>query len=500
MHDKKFFLELWFSSILEKLVRLSRHLDHLADIAPRSNGDVPFALKSLKEDVQSQIASVLPLTAQLRGAQEIRRAALPSIYRSCRNAARAFVILHSRLAHFPREWARSEIELFLATLEWRLEGAKVKNGSLSERLTVTTSAKYNFGNILDPEKDIASDSERYDGSRDIIKIPAVEQSNSNLWPLITHEIGHSVFRKNNYTGNGLFDALLKQCSVDQKNIIDQNWIEEIFCDLFAAAVIGPVYYITMMSYLKFWSMKPVGISSKFYPSTTDRISYIREYLSKTGRVEIEWATESFKRVSSAREELDFEVRQTDYHEHQEKIRSGKFPDSEITLKLARIISDSNFFKSVIPTQVPLDMRNVEDLSNRLSMGQFIASKAVNSNTGPEGSTPTSIEDLEEQPNELLEILTASILHSSGMYISHRQRDLWQREAMTQSFQFRFLNDVIFSSSGTLVNDCNGFTELAADYIRKSDETVIRSLEVASIHKTLFNYKRKKDAKRVVYPE
>lgn len=109
-------------------------------------------------------------------------------------------------------------------------------------------------------------------------LPKIEFSNPLNWSILVHEYGHVVSSNEFET----YLAKLQEKSVvlkpsEQQNI--KNWVEEMFCDAFAAKILGPAYLVSFLSFNLLNSFD-CSLDSNSHPSVYLRAENIKSFLHK----------------------------------------------------------------------------------------------------------------------------------------------------------------------------------------------------------------------------
>lgn len=108
-------------------------------------------------------------------------------------------------------------------------------------------------------------------------LPKIEFSNPLNWTIIVHEAGHlqrEIIEKLKENEDIMPDNIQ---SLNRKII--KNWAEEIFCDVYAASILGPAYFLSFITFALLNTMD-YGMSShsEMHPSIVLRASIIINYL------------------------------------------------------------------------------------------------------------------------------------------------------------------------------------------------------------------------------
>ncbi|MFA6001454.1 MAG: hypothetical protein WC828_05000 [Thermoleophilia bacterium] len=153
-----------------------------------------------------------------------------------------FMRYNKGLTYAPTPWARPE--LFAIAEEFQKRN--VNNPDL-QNLTIVLTNEYRYSWLIDPPVD--TDVGIVDDIR-IVKLPKIEKDDPLLWVLLSHEIGHDIDHHLKISAV----AERKQAIVEMKSKMDKphilnDWIGEIFSDLYGLSVLGPSYYAAFLSHI-----------------------------------------------------------------------------------------------------------------------------------------------------------------------------------------------------------------------------------------------------------
>lgn len=109
-------------------------------------------------------------------------------------------------------------------------------------------------------------------------LPKIEFSNPLNWSILIHEYGHLVASDK----IDVFVDMVKKEGLELKPSEEQmirNWGEEMFCDIFAAKIIGPAYLISLLSFCLLNSFD-CSKYSESHPSVFLRAENIKSFLKR----------------------------------------------------------------------------------------------------------------------------------------------------------------------------------------------------------------------------
>jgi hypothetical protein len=481
------FLVRWLAHLSERSVRLHHYLTSLAVEAPRVNGKPPSIVTAMLHEVEG-FAENMRKRGKLASRTVFEGDDVLLAYKNCVEHVRSFLKLHGKLSHFPRDWVRSEVELFLNSIGSAVNPAALNlllhsEKSLLERYSVVTTPIYNFANLLDDKAHqgrVADNNEMWGAGRDLLTIPAVEQHNTLFWPILVHELAHSIYRS---SGVDRDKAILEFIRNDIGNdLADRGdsiagwWLEEIFCDLFAAAVTGPIYGISLTLFALFWVPDPIKVPAKSHPSPDTRLRYICAFLKQTNPEFMAAVEPELNRLLLLRGELDFEFARDDVQAIHQDIRAGLTPPDEKIGSLANRVARSSCFREITEPCYKASLRKLQMLQDRIARGEFIGTSRN------DGLRPQSVEEvvekfslyaagLAEKPNSVLDILTATACYQARLLLDKSQYS--SNDSIENDAQFPTIYIQNFLCGN---EESQRFIVRAAEFIHDVDATAIKSLE------------------------
>lgn len=340
----KQFLLRWLAHLSERSVRLHRYLTGVAATAPRLSDKPPPVLpamllevSTLAEHIRKQAIRISSISSITDGDQRLS-------YSGCLQFVKRFLRLHARLSHLPKDWVRSEIEFFLRSVATAAKGRPIA----LEDYTVITTPTYNFANLLDQEEG-QIDAQDYDDphvTRDLLGLPAVEQHNTLFWPCLVHELGHSVFRPSHIAEIPELAAFFDDIPAEYRDTLRDDFLEEIFCDLFAAAITGPMYYISFGVFASYWVTSPLVMPSDEHPAPETRLVYLANLLNQSNPELMEKISEQIGATIRTRALLDYQTCSQSINEFHDLVKRRRKPSPSEVIKLASIIANSDIFKAM----------------------------------------------------------------------------------------------------------------------------------------------------------
>jgi len=272
--------KLFCVEVLEKISRMRRFLLSEPDISSRQGSEVTIvflrALDGIVDTLQPVISRLSDDKAFALGEWEriasIRR--LSDIFRSVDR-------LHLYLQFIYGTWVRPETFIFIKNVleflpkERRPEKVNVILSNLYTFLETDLSSY--IEEILMPS-DIKMD--LYNASPSIF-LPKIERDNPLNWSILVHECGH--IDSTDLSSLPELERIFPEEPDTAAGEILRNWAEEIYCDLFAAKILGPAYLSSFVTYsLVVAAAGGSELATETHPPDIVRINIIQEVLRKNG--------------------------------------------------------------------------------------------------------------------------------------------------------------------------------------------------------------------------
>ena len=474
----------WLCHLSERSARLYIYASNLTADAPRLDHQPLPVLTQLLADIRELAIAVQRRGAMVRSLEEIGDPEAALLYSGTLSYLGRFQSLHNRLSSLPRDWIRSEVRLFLRSADDALSDdarALIGGSKLDKSLSVVGTPTFNFANlILQPDKAYEDVTE---GSRDstshLLTLPLIEQYNPLFWPNLLHEIGHAIYRSGadaeleyEMAATGALDVSLPPREQDRA-----KWMyEEIFCDLFAARIGGPLYYISLASFATFWVQKPIQLMDRMHPSPLMRLLYLREFLERTHKPLMSLLVQWLGRFSDERGVLDFHLNPDPI---QLQGNDPRNPQIDGVVKLARLIAETRTFRKLFVPRAQTSQEKFDELQKRFAQGEFIGTSRTSRRTRPitlsevEQDFEAVVKQLEETSNTAFDILMATSCHYHG--VLSKSVLAFYLERNLQSF-FDYYASTFFRRE----LDGDMFLREACDLIRASDASITRSLEISEL--------------------
>jgi hypothetical protein len=264
--------------ILEKILRMKRFLLSEPDITLRRGSEVTNVFLKALNAIAVTLGPVIhrlsddTVLGEWERIAAIRR--LSDIFRSVDR-------LHLYLQFIYGSWVRPETHVFIKSVleflpkERRPEKVNVILSNLYSFLETDLSSY--IEEILRPS-DIRLDLQTASPS---IFLPKIERDNPLNWSILVHECGHidSMDLSSIPELQGLFPDGMDAAAGE----ILRNWAEEIYCDLFAAKILGPAYLSSFVTFsLVVAAAGGSELLTETHPPDIVRISIVQEVLKKSG--------------------------------------------------------------------------------------------------------------------------------------------------------------------------------------------------------------------------
>lgn len=300
--------ELSLAELANRALRFHLHLDAIeTEFFSQSPGfdsitpkDKPELLAGFRYCIQNVLGSVAQLGRKLQAAEE--DSGLSVILGATQTAFIAINELHEfGLIHLPRPSEPIELQRFCRLISKHVIKAKAKplavymtektsDGAFS-RDPISPMKKQGFCGLRELVDDVCnsefmqSNFPEEPGTESFhVSIPRVDATNPLHWPTMMHEVAHSLFPSPDDSGSGLYREFVNWIprdltqKVDLLNIKLESWLTEVWCDIFAALVMGPSFLFSQ--YAAFIANTPVhGSISAGHPPNAFRLRLVSNFLS-----------------------------------------------------------------------------------------------------------------------------------------------------------------------------------------------------------------------------
>ncbi len=267
--------ELLLADSLEKIIRMEVYLNDVVLQASDDEIKIVEFYKNVLKTIKYQLENSVDLLKTYHGGK-INEEISTTCIKNCLNVSFAIRIFHD------------EFLLYLPSLKTRTETYTFLKNLLQEIIEIKTEPAIVLTDIYNYEERNISQSLKEKGiikgeiqEQIIIGLPKTEKDNPLMWTILVHEIGHALAE--NYLN--ISNRIIKEGITDKKidyshQTILINWIKEIISDLLSIRVMGPSYVFSFILYnLLISDLDEFSIT---HPSPKDRISIMMSILEKKG--------------------------------------------------------------------------------------------------------------------------------------------------------------------------------------------------------------------------
>ncbi len=272
--------KLFCVEVLEKISRMRRFLLSESDISSYQGNEVIIVFLSALDGI---VISLQPVISRLSNDKALGKWEQIAAIRRLSDIFRSVDRLHLSLQFIHGTWVRPETYIFIKNvLEFIPKERKPEkvNVILSNLYTfLETDLSYYIEEILKPS-DIRVDLNNASPS---IFLPKIERDNPLNWSILVHECGHI-----DSTDLSSLPELREIFQTDPDTAsgeILRNWAEEIYCDLFAAKILGPAYLSSFVTFsLVVAAAGGSELPTETHPPDIVRINIIQEILKQSDLV------------------------------------------------------------------------------------------------------------------------------------------------------------------------------------------------------------------------
>lgn len=188
---------------------------------------------------------------------------------------RAVINIHQDLKNISSIKVLPEINTFLYEIDKHEEKLKEFNLVLTDNYSFK---ERNLSRKILHDLDESYQTKPELGNTHSFILPKIEFSNPLNWSILVHEYGHIVStNETNSFLDMLYSSGLKLNSSEEQTI--KNWVEEMFCDIFAAKLLGPAYLTSFLSFSLLNSFD-CPLHSNSHPSVYLRAENIKSFLHR----------------------------------------------------------------------------------------------------------------------------------------------------------------------------------------------------------------------------
>jgi hypothetical protein len=484
---------LCFVELVERLARLRRYLRREAEVGERPQRDIVQVFLSGVEGILKNLDSYAALLSLDKPLDEIERT---SFARWMTTHFSLFREIHALLSNLRGSWGRPESQLFVENVRSLLPSNRLPEGipvvlqneysfEQNDLATGLNSLLMNDGIVLDTSDE-----------RPTVFLPKAEHDNPLYWANLVHECGH-IDRTGIDELTGDLGGFVGECSEAELQML-MSWGEELYCDLFAAKVLGPAYLVSFLAFTFLEADLSVGdYGTESHPPDVVRICLMQRVLENRGlRIPLNGDHAEFQDIATlyylANERRVRALKRQYHHDGAGGfVRSCHPPEhykgiSQAVLNrfVDRIIEKVDETVHGHGELQPQEFQRIDKLAERLKDGILIGScpdegvlldklgtwEEVLSNSMADNGTLVNASQtkeafdalapaIQENPTTPWEIINAGWLHKVQII---------QGEA----FQLFFRED------GTLLEKMDAFDAR----LQATDDVLLKSIEVAQIHR------------------
>jgi hypothetical protein len=354
--------------VIEKVARMQRFLCLEPDVTRQQSTEVISIFKMALDGI---LANLNPTLRRLSEDLELDEWESLATVRRLSDTMNSVDELHAQLQFIHGAWLRPETHVFIkSVLEFIPEDRRPKG------VSVVPSNSY-----LWEESDLSSYFEwvlrrtnvpvAIQKETPTVFLPKIERDNPLNWAILAHECGHA-----DYVGiNRLFQRqhiIPERINTSMKRIL-YRWVEEIYCDIFAAQVLGPAYLASFATFaLALAGAGGAERVSETHPADIVRICIVREVLEKNNlMVALAQPLEGYGDVASFFYNVLEERAKLDRMSMRAKVQVPQ-PPLVLQDSVDAICEQIDELISVSRQLTPRDFSRIHDLATRLSRGIPIA--------------------------------------------------------------------------------------------------------------------------------
>ncbi|KAF0144541.1 MAG: hypothetical protein FD156_1716 [Nitrospirae bacterium] len=450
---KKEFLKFATYVLLEKVIRLDSYLEEIRKEADIKNMNIISAFSSIVETYKDGISKrIIPF---LEKSDELEEWDTLNAFTRLLTLCQDFKVDHESLRWVYTPWASKECYIFLSEL---LE-KKISEKTHCQYGNIFFTEEYNFW-CHKVHEDMKGVPEK---TRSIVWIlPKIEKNNPLMWPMLIHEIGHTISDEYNITDKSyksLSESSQKSLSVKQKEVL-YNWAREISADLIALKFLGPAYLYALISFASVFINNNLNEPSEIHPSPTFRVFFLLEKLKDMG---MDYTKPLFEPLNymvdlfNGRKQLDAADRKLffkeDWPEH--------FPSDDMAYKISQEIYKCQDEIPISPISINNYNNSLLLVKDKLNHEILISSMNKSKQKNKEEKIQITNDNmnhyfdlLNEEPCTVGEIINAGcVYHISNIKMGHRHLTLFSKE----------------------------FVKQYESYLKTLDDILLKSLEISVIH-------------------
>lgn len=233
--DNLIYLNIILGNLADKVARYGLYVDRVEKEAEweRIEPDILKGFRAIYTELCGAVGDLYSLKFEHEDKIEDEKFIFRCLKRSSQIWEK-FMAANSWLGYAPTPWARPE--LFALAKEFQKDAWN--NNPEFPNLTIVLTNEYKYLWFGPPKRDAIR----------FVALPKIEKDDPLLWVLLSHEIGHELDERYRIS-----DATLKAYPDATKGMKNPNfmndWIGEIFSDLYGLNLLGPSYYAAFLSHV-----------------------------------------------------------------------------------------------------------------------------------------------------------------------------------------------------------------------------------------------------------
>lgn len=361
----------YFQELLERVIRYDLFLEFIKSDDDVRRVNIIKSLDKLVAELRKRLGEeLLPLVL----VENLQTRHYEAVIRKLRILSENIQTIHQKtLVWLYTPWAKPEVYIFLEGLFRNGGGTDVFRKLNGDVVFVD---EYNFwGHKVD--RDLQEIQEL--PAANVWALPKIEYNNVLMWPMLLHEVGHSLslYYEIEDRARELFDRKWRGPVPPEMKAKLANWCKEISADLIAQKVLGVAYLCAVLAHATVFITSNLNNSDPAYPSIRLRYEILRRGLSDAGMNlgAKEYAiVEEFIELFHMRRQIDHGL-----------VNRGNFDDAvmpnqaaeeeEMANQLAALIEEVQRERLKVEIFTASNFKNAAEMLGRLTNGVLVSSSA-----------------------------------------------------------------------------------------------------------------------------
>lgn len=266
----------WSTYLLERIVRLDAYAAARTREAYNDSGRSHELIDKVQTGLDSISSNLYSKTQALLKYPDDLGEHFDTFHNTFYDISGDLKTLYDLLRYLPYPWPSSDLDFFVEEITASTRCKKSDDeDSTAQAWSIALEADLQFSNVTIGNR-IKS---RLDPAfPNVLTLPCTEKDNPAVWALLVHEVAHTSALTKSLTEDVVVH-LEHTIVSDSQRVVLVTWIEEMICDLFAAAKLGPAYYLSLGTHFAFWSTRKNLIApSDRYPSAHARMNYLSDFI------------------------------------------------------------------------------------------------------------------------------------------------------------------------------------------------------------------------------